>query len=55
MVKIYFHGDYCKNVFHREGRQEREEIAKNINIHVGNLQENLRDLKLSRAAFASSR
>jgi hypothetical protein len=42
-----------KNVLHREDRQVREEILKNINIHAANLQENLRDLKLSCAAFAS--
>ena len=46
---------HCKNLFHREGRKEREEKLKNLNIRVENLQESLRDFKLSFAAFASSR
>jgi hypothetical protein len=55
---------HCKNPFHREGRDtcpggqcqgEREEKLKNLNIRVENLQENLRDFKLSFAAFVSSR
>jgi len=41
--------------FNREDRQEREEKLGNLNIRVENLQENLRDFKLSFAASASSR